>query len=46
MVRFEYPLPDDFTLVTDFQGTWSQANLPVFFNYNRKIVTVSLSWSY
>lgn len=46
VVRLEYPLPNDFTFVTDFQGTWSQANLPVFFNYNRKIVTVSLSWSY
>ena len=44
--RIEKPLPYDLTLAADFQATISRANIPVIFNYNRYISTLSLSWSF
>ncbi len=44
--RVEKPLPNNFTLAFDYQATFSNANIPVIFNYNRQIFTMSLSWVY
>lgn len=44
--RVEKPLPYNLTLAADFQTTISRANIPVVFNYNRQIATLSLSWSF
>lgn len=46
IVRVEYPLPNNVTLALDYQGTFSRANLPIIFNYDRSVFTASLSWSF
>lgn len=46
VVRVEKPLPNNLTLAFDYQATISRANIPIIFNYNRHIFTMSLSWVY
>ncbi len=46
VLRVEKPLPYNLTLAADFQATISRSNIDVIFNYNRQILTLSLSWVY
>jgi hypothetical protein len=46
ILRAEYPLPHNFTLVADFQANISRANLFEVFYYDRYIGTLSMSWSF
>lgn len=45
VVRLDLPLPGNFTLSADYQGTIDNSNIPVF-RYRRNVYTLSLSWQY
>lgn len=44
--RIEQPLPRNLVLAYDVQATFSRANLPFMFNYNRFVNTISLAWGF
>lgn len=43
--RLDLPLPGNFTLSADYQGTIDNSNIPVF-SYKRNVYTLSLAWQY
>jgi hypothetical protein len=43
--RIEKPLPNNLTLSTEYQGTFSQSNLAIF-NFHRNVFSVYLTWTY
>lgn len=44
--RIEQPLPRNLVLAYDVQATFSRANMPFMFNYNRLVNTISLAWGF
>ena len=44
--RIEQSLPYGFVVAADYQATFSRANLPYIFNYNRQVGTLSLAWGF
>ena len=43
--RIEKPLPNNLTLSTEYQGTFSNSNIEVF-NFHRNVFSVILTWTY
>ncbi len=44
--RIEVPLPGNLTAALDNQMTISRSNIPVLFNYDRNVTTLSIAWGF
>ncbi|RMH08996.1 MAG: hypothetical protein D6704_02095 [Nitrospirae bacterium] len=44
VVRVEKPLSSNMILALDWQGTFSRSNLDILFNFDRHLVTSSVTW--
>jgi len=46
VVRFEKSLPYNMTAAVEWHGTFSRSNMDVLFDFNRQLVTGSVTWAF
>ena len=44
--RVEKPLPNNITAAVDLQLTFSRSNIDILFNFDRQVMTGSLTWAF
>ena len=46
ILRFEKSLPNNLTLALDWQWTFSRSNIDILFDFDRQVLTSSLTWAF
>ncbi len=46
ILRVEKSLPNNLTLALDWQWTFSRSNIDILFDFDRQVLTSSLTWAF